>query len=508
MISIENIGQIAPIRHSIDLLKRCAGDISRSALSGGFPLEKDLAYLYDPPAKFEILLTTCSALFLFLITSCTGISSFSTLLVLSSLTHYVMTLSDKEITGVLLGALSLAAWKVSNIAAEHRKTEAEALKSQPAQRSTEKLPRFFGRYITSYGNAKLGKPISSVICSEEEIRAMVNTFRYIVCSLVCISIFTCDFNIYPRYKMKCKEFGLSLMDFGVTAFMFNAGIICARSHKFRAQKTLYLLALGFIRLAVLSSGYHSEPSEYGTHLNFYFVYVGSEILSVFLRGCRSWAVLLCCFSLHEMIITQKDVVRYVMRSERGGFFSANREGLLSLLPYVGVLFLGKYVGELLFKEKETRKEKGAKLLGVSLGLFAVHEFCGTYSLPSRRLCNLSFTSFSCGAILLPMSLAFFLSSGLDVTALGKMGQMSKMMGPIFLWSNILVFAGNLLFDWRAFGRASSHLINLAYLMAVFILPYLLISRPGMDRWLNKPSNTREKQNSRNLSAADRSQKMK
>ncbi|KAI5172790.1 glucosaminylphosphatidylinositol acyltransferase [Nematocida sp. LUAm3] len=308
-----------------------------------------------------------------------------------------------------------------------------------------------------------------------EASSIVDGLRLIVSSLVAISIFSCDFLIYPPWKMKSKYFGMSLMDLGVVVYMVNAGMIYSRSHKLRIRKQMYILLMGCIRLGVLSSGYHSDPTEYGTHLNFYFVYSAADVLSVLFRGIHPLYASIGFFLLHEGLLLRRGVVEYIFFGERKGFFSGNREGLLSIIPYLGVLFLGKYFGTLLFK-KEKNIKKSVSFFFIFLCLLGIHIISGMYLPASRRLCSLSFTSFSCGTIALPISIYYLLGHLGVAPDIRETRSASYLMGPIFLLSNFYVLIGNILFNWKSVSQVSAHVINCIYIFILFIGPLYIYEK--------------------------------
>ncbi|KAI5191370.1 glucosaminylphosphatidylinositol acyltransferase [Nematocida sp. AWRm77] len=400
-------------------------------------------------SKTELLHTTSCSIYVAVIADYLDLSNGWVLLALNTLAHYAVSVSRTEWFSWWLCGLSGAMW-----AAKARRARTG---TRTKGTGKEKEPRF----------------------TEEETRMLVNGFRYIVCSLVCISIFACDFSVYPAYKMKTEYFGLSLMDFGVVAFMFNAGILCAKSHRFRWRKAAYMLAMGCIRLGVLQSGYHSDPSEYGVHLNFYFVYLLAHSLSVLFR--RMPAALACVFffSVHEAVLASRGMVPYIFHAGRTTLVDANREGLVSLLPYTGVLFLGKYVGETVF-QKDTCRRTGCRLLGLFVFLMGVHGMSslGTGLGSSRRLCNLAFTSFSCGAILFPMAVFYLASSVYKLQHIEVLNGLSAYMGPFFLLANVYVLVGNVLFDWKKCSVLQAHCANILYLVLLFGVPSLYIFSPG------------------------------
>ncbi|KAI5184292.1 glucosaminylphosphatidylinositol acyltransferase [Nematocida homosporus] len=312
---------------------------------------------------------------------------------------------------------------------------------------------------------------------EVDARELVNSLRFTICSLVCISIFTCDFAIYPEWKKKSLEFGISLMDFGVAAFMVNAGVLAAIRHRFRPLKGVYLLVMGLMRLGVLKSGYHAEPTEYGTELNFYFIYLACEVLGMCLRWINSWVVAGVLLLGHEWLVWRPGVVQFVFYGARDGWWQSNREGLLSIVPYTGMLFLGKGVGEVIFDKRLSGSRKSLVLGTLAFGLLGVHWVSGMYLGPSRRLCSLAFSSFVCAAMVLPMSAHYLAGSIWDVPMVCPFPRLSQLFGPLFLLSNAYVLIGNLCFNWLRLSVWEAHAANLVYLVALFLVPLWLLAGP-------------------------------
>ncbi|KAI5133753.1 glucosaminylphosphatidylinositol acyltransferase [Nematocida ausubeli] len=387
-----------------------------------------------PYPRTELLHTTCSSAYFLIILDYFQITNFWTLLFGLSMIHYIITVSESMIFSQVLCGVSVIFFLL----------KAKSSKTQQMN--------------------KIDTDIAYLV---------INGLRYIVCSLVSISIFTCDFGIYPLHKYKCKYFGISLMDFGVVAFMINAGMLSSLSHRFRARKSAYMFIMGIVRLCVILSGYHTDPTEYGVHLNFYFIYLLSENISLLFKNINPILAASLILGAHEAVITKKSVINYVFFGERDNIFSANREGLLSILPYTAVLLLGKGVGNILFEKNKTVFKKFLKLVALYSSLHVVHLVFLSITEPSRRLCSISFISFCCSAIIFPMCLLYGISCVYKVPSIESLSGLSKLMNPLFLLSNLYVLIGNLLFDWKSYSAVESHLCNLVYMFLTFCVPVYL-----------------------------------
>ncbi|OAG32228.1 phosphatidylinositol glycan, class W [Nematocida sp. ERTm5] len=388
-------------------------------------------------SRTELLHSTSSSVYWLVILDYFQIKSFWVLLCGLSIIHYIITISSTPVFGQVLCATSVTLF---------------------------------------FLKAKKEKTFQANKIDTETPQLVINGLRYIVCSLVCISIFACDFSIYPLHKYKSKYFGISLMDFGVVAFMVNAGILSSLSHRFRLKKSLYMICMGLVRLCVILSGYHTDPTEYGLHLNFYFVYLLSENVSLIFKHVNPMIASGLILALHEMAISRKSVVEYVFFGARDNLFSANKEGLISIMPYTAVLLLGKGVGNILLKKNQTNLSKLLKLVAVYTSLHIIHLLFIPVLEPSRRLCSISFISFCCAAIVFPMCLLYGLGCVYTVSSIEFISGLSRLMNPLFLLSNLYVLIGNLIFDWQKCSRMQSHMCNIVYLFLTFGLPVYLYKK--------------------------------
>lgn len=305
-----------------------------------------------------------------------------------------------------------------------------------------------------------------------EAKLIVDTLRYIVASLVCISIFMCDFSFYPEHKLKSKYFGISLMDFGVVCFMLNAGLISSISHRFRMRKSIYMAVMGLIRLFVIMMGYHSDESEYGIYFNFYFIYLLSENLSVLFRNMDPFYSSLLLLLGHELMISVPSVPEYVFFAKRDGFISSNREGLISIVPYAAVLLFGKGIGREIFKKEKTGRTL-FKMFFIWGTVTALHFLFMLNVLPSRRLCSLSFISFCCSAVLFPICIIYGVSCFYTMEKIELVAFFSPLMNSLFLLGNLYVLIGNLLLKLGKLSAFYSHLLNVLYLFMLFVVPAYL-----------------------------------
>uniref|UniRef100_A0A2M4BM81 Phosphatidylinositol-glycan biosynthesis class W protein n=1 Tax=Anopheles marajoara TaxID=58244 RepID=A0A2M4BM81_9DIPT len=238
------------------------------------------------------------------------------------------------------------------------------------------------------------------------VRALVNL-------VTAVCILAVDFHCFPRELAKTETFGYGLMDIGVGLYVFSNGIVYrvrpADEKRLTAKRirsvltgATPLLMLGFARFFVTNEiDYQRHVSEYGVHWNFFitlaFVKVFGTLVMDLVRDperVKFVAItLLCC---HEMML-HLGVSRYVLSvdTRRDGFFSANREGIVSLPGYLALFLASVYIGwivrpseEIVLAKKFLRR--ALKLIIVSGVCWKMLYVCEDMFGISRRLANMGY----------------------------------------------------------------------------------------------------------------------
>ncbi|XP_035289244.1 phosphatidylinositol-glycan biosynthesis class W protein [Anguilla anguilla] len=241
----------------------------------------------------------------------------------------------------------------------------------------------------------------------------VSLFRVLVNVKTAISILAVDFSVFPRRYAKAETYGTGVMDFGVGAYIFANALVCpeARRKEVYVSKISYvakqllsvwpLALLGMARLISLKvTGYHEHVTEYGVHWNFFFTLavvrvVASVILALFPVN-RSWFCALIIGGLYQTTLEMTELKSFIIHnSDRmGGFLSANKEGVFSVIGYIAIYLAGVQVGLYVMQARTLVKDwikAVCNLLLGSFGLFAFLYVCQTVIEPvSRRMANLSF----------------------------------------------------------------------------------------------------------------------
>ncbi|XP_052852484.1 uncharacterized protein LOC128262340 [Drosophila gunungcola] len=169
----------------------------------------------------------------------------------------------------------------------------------------------------------------------------------------CAAILAVDFPSYPTAYRKSRTFGASAMDMGIGLFVVTMGLVSHRTRNTADLRKLPrsvvpLLVLGLARTIVITSiDYHQDESEYGKHLNAFFILGLTKLMgSLYSARVHSddqlLALALGLLFLHELLL-QSGLGEFVMSSSpHEGFLSANREGLSSLHGCVALYLLSIY----------------------------------------------------------------------------------------------------------------------------------------------------------------------
>ncbi|KAH8413424.1 hypothetical protein KR009_010993, partial [Drosophila setifemur] len=169
----------------------------------------------------------------------------------------------------------------------------------------------------------------------------------------CAAILAVDFSFYPTTYRKSRYFGAAAMDMGIGLFVVTMGLVSHRARSLSDLKkmprlVLPVLVLGLARTIVITLiDYHQDESEYGRHLNAFFILGFTKLLGgLFSLLAKSdeqlLALALGILFFHEMVL-QMGLLAFVMSPVRQeGFIRDNAEGLSSLLGCVALYLLSIY----------------------------------------------------------------------------------------------------------------------------------------------------------------------
>jgi len=189
----------------------------------------------------------------------------------------------------------------------------------------------------------------------------VAEYRAVIMITTCLAILAVDFpSLFARSQAKTEEYGYSLMDLGTGCIVCSTAV-CSKAARgvwqgrrpsalLRRVASLWpVLAIGFSRLLVLRGiDYHVPTSEYGVHWNFFFTIAFVALVSTVADfGARQSGVAgLALLAAYQVFLSQFGGADYILHAPRVDLFSANREGALSCLGFLGIHWLSVALGAL------------------------------------------------------------------------------------------------------------------------------------------------------------------
>jgi len=315
-----------------------------------------------------------------------------------------------------------------------------------------------------------------------DIRAVFDLARFLTITQTTICIFLCDFNFWDHRFSKSDGYSANLMDLGVGCFMFCNGIISSKAKRSKlARSATVMLLLGMMRLLVVRAfDLDVNPNEYGFHWNFYFttgavifLFLPIDTFSRYFPTNMPLGVIL----LIGYEVASPSVSAIIFGPERSTLFLQNKEGILSLIPFLGFYLILNYLGQLLL-EKDIRKAL-VNIRGMWSANLIVYAITQVYSTASRRLCNLAYLSWVLfimfSFLWLYMGIAYRYPNLLQNREMVKV--CSDRIFQIFIGSNLLVLLFKLCFDLGSLSYLTGNILNVIYLGLSFIgLPKLLSTR--------------------------------
>ncbi|KAL3668389.1 hypothetical protein V7S43_006478 [Phytophthora oleae] len=259
---------------------------------------------------------------------------------------------------------------------------------------------------------------------EKELPFLTN-FRAQIMISTCFAILAVDFTVFPRRFAKTENYGFSVMDIGVGAFIVSSAVVSAPARQAhtsastkRSQQTqtfitkcyaflrpiALVLIFGIARfLTVKGVNYQEHVSEYGVHWNFYFTLAGVYLVYSFLRLFGNWAsspVMAAFIAFgYQLYLSHYGGEEYILTAPRDNLMSQNREGILSLAGYTSLYMFAVYAGQSIFSYMDSNGSKmhrNMRWLAITLVVIAVFLWLSTFlavrlvARPSRRMLNLSY----------------------------------------------------------------------------------------------------------------------
>lgn len=174
-------------------------------------------------------------------------------------------------------------------------------------------------------------------------------YRFMLNTYTVFCILAVDFNVFPRRFAKTETYGHGLMDIGVGCY------VCSNAMLFTIPKinnmtkyslkivkqVLPLLVLGIGRTYfVTKSDYHHYVFEYGVHWNFFITLAFLKIINLlvlpFISTCCLTGFATILVVVYEIVLNCGLADWIMSDAPRDNIFSANREGIVSLIGYEAI----------------------------------------------------------------------------------------------------------------------------------------------------------------------------
>lgn len=323
-------------------------------------------------------------------------------------------------------------------------------------------------------------------------RPTITYFRCIVNVGSAIAILGVDFKIFPRRFAKTETFGFGVMDAGVGLFIIanalttpvnimDTNSINMNNFYKSVKHTVPLIILGTARVIVLESlNYQQHITEYGVHLNFFFILSIIKFIVPltlpFMKPSSLYFYTISLTVMQQMILMYRAQDWVLSNVLRNNFLDANREGIVSILGYLS-LYLGGVAIGLQFPNKRGAKVRDNMELVLKLGAASVvlGLLTGyTYSAfgISRRLTNSCYILFILLVSVLILILCL-LSEALMINFTKKPSNIPEIFKAInqypllfFILANLLTGIVNLSVNAIYIGPVTSFLILICYMFTL------------------------------------------
>lgn len=328
-------------------------------------------------------------------------------------------------------------------------------------------------------------------------------YRFILNSFTVFCILAVDFNVFPRRYAKTEKYGYSIMDIGVGCYICSNALLFdipkihnLTKHSLKIFKQILpLLILGIGRTYfVTKANYHHYVFEYGVHWNFFMTLAFIKIINLLILPFIST----CCLSSFATILVviyeislNYGLANWIMSdAPRDSFFSANREGILSLIGYEAIflysLSMKWHLSVFIRKNHLINSMFLLMIIAILAIILSLLTLVTSYFFGvSRRLVNAGYVYFilSISSYLLFMSILLenFISVLLHkMCNLNKFHRISLIIDSVndnllifFLFANIMTGAINMCIQTLNMNTFNSLIILCLYMFVVYFTIYIL-----------------------------------
>jgi len=362
-------------------------------------------------------------------------------------------------------------------------------------------------YISIFGIAFTWMLLNHNYISSSTIKTKKNpymtVYRFMLNTYTVFCILAVDFNVFPRRFAKTETYGHSIMDIGVGCYVSSNAFLFSIPNTQNMSKTalkvfkqvLPLLVLGIGRTYfVTKADYHHYVFEYGVHWNFFMTLAFLKIINLFMLPFVST----CCLSgiatilvfIYEFALNFGLADWIMSDATRDTMFSANREGILSLIGYEAIFLYSLSLKSRLSVFMNKNHLINSMFLLVVTASLSIALFLLTFVLSfvfgvSRRLVNAGYVYWilSISSYLLCMSIIIENFITILLHKMGKLGEFNRVSLIIdsindnlllfFLFANVTTGVINMCLHTLVMNTVSSLIILSLYMFVVYFTIYIL-----------------------------------
>lgn len=240
-----------------------------------------------------------------------------------------------------------------------------------------------------------------------------------------VCILAVDFRIFPSRFGKSGDYGFGLMDTGVGLFVASNGVVSSdrKGGVLSLRKVLSiilsclpLIVMGISRYFVLKLiNYSYNIHEYGVHWNFFLtlaftIIIGRLIVAIVKHVGYIKFVAVGLIIAYEVIL-QLGLAKYILDEAvvRDNFFTANRDGICSVIGYICIYLIAIYIGSYLLTDADVMRPKEIFPLTIKFTIISISFWILTYAFDhlfgvSRRLANIGYVSWICAIAMTMLTL--------------------------------------------------------------------------------------------------------
>lgn len=328
-------------------------------------------------------------------------------------------------------------------------------------------------------------------------------YRFMLNTYTVFCILAVDFNVFPRRFSKTEKYGHGVMDIGVGCYVCSNALLFTipkidnfTKYSFKVFKQILpLLLLGFGRIYfVTKTDYHHYVFEYGVHWNFFMTLAFLKIFNLFVLPFISTC---CLSSLATVLVIIYEIALNVGLADwimsdapRDSLFSANREGILSLIGYEAIfLYSLSMKWHLSVFMKKNHLINNIFLLAVTasmaVALYLLTSVLSYFVGVSRRLANAGYVfwtlSISCYFLSMSIIIEHFITIILQKKGqLNEFNKVSLIIDSIndnlllfFLFANIVTGCINMCMHTLTMNTFYSVTILSLYMFIIYSTIYIL-----------------------------------